>query len=68
MKLNTLAICFALLISLYGCSNRQMYEAIQENRQQECNLLPVSQYEDCMKKYEESYDSYKEALDEAAEQ
>ncbi|MDJ0779206.1 MAG: hypothetical protein QNJ85_15155 [Gammaproteobacteria bacterium] len=51
----------------HGCSNQQLYEAIQNNRQQECELLPPPQDEECLAAYNESYDSYREALDEAAE-
>ncbi len=60
-------VVFVLLAGLVcGCSNQQIYETIQKNRQQECQLLPPPQDEECLAAYEESYESYQEALDEAA--
>ena len=54
-----------LLLSTAGCSDRQMYEAMQKRGRVECQTLPESQYEECMKDYQESYEDYKRALDEA---
>jgi len=58
---NCRVICVAMLISLaaFACSNRQVYEAIQYNRQLECQKGPQSQYEECMERAGESYESYK---------
>ena len=64
-----ISIAFLIsLIFLYGCGNKQIYEAIQENRQQKCQQLQHPHYEECMKKYEESYEDYKKAHEEAKEQ
>jgi hypothetical protein len=41
-----------------GCSQRQVYEAVQQNRQLECQKLPQGQYEQCMERYSEPYESY----------
>ena len=61
-----LPVILVLLVGLVcGCSNQQIYEAIQDNRQQECERLPPPQDEECLAAYDESYESYKEALDEA---
>ena len=43
---------------LQACSNQQVYDAIQQNRQLECQKLPGTQYEDCMKQYSEPYQEY----------
>lgn len=45
-------------ILLVGCSNKQIYTAIQENRRQECAKLPQAQYEKCMSEHDTSYEKY----------
>ncbi len=65
-----LGICLTLVLLAglaAGCSNQQFYEAIQANRQQDCELLPPPQDEDCLAEYDLSYEAYREALDEAVE-
>lgn len=52
------------LLAITGCSDRQLYEAMQKRGRVECQTLPESQYEDCIKDYQQSYDDYKRALDE----
>ena len=47
-----------LLSSLYGCSNKEVYTAIQNNRQLECQKLPQVQYDECMSEYGQAYDEY----------
>jgi hypothetical protein len=49
-----------LMISLFliGCSNKQIYAAVQENRRVECSKLPQDQYEKCMSEYETPYEEY----------
>jgi hypothetical protein len=54
-----------LLLSTAGCSDRQIYEAMQKRGRVECQTLPESQYEDCIKDYQRPYDEYKKDLDEA---
>jgi hypothetical protein len=56
-----LALC---ALVLPACSNRQVYDAIQQNRQLECQKLPGTQYEECMKQVSEPYDTYKRDRDE----
>ncbi len=55
-------VLFALALS--ACSNRQVYDAIQNNRQLECQKLPGTQYEECMKQFSEPYDEYRRERDE----
>ncbi len=43
---------------LQACSQQQVYDAVQQNRQLECQKLPDSQYEECMKQYSEPYKEY----------
>jgi len=45
--------------ALMACSDRQVYEGVQKNRQLECQRGPEAQYEECMKGLSESYDSYR---------
>jgi len=58
--------CWGLIgvILLAGCTNREIYEAIQQNRQSACAALSTPQYEQCMQGYKEPYDSYREKREE----
>ena len=44
---------------LGGCTNRQIYEGIQKNRQLQCQKGPASQYDECMRSLSEPYESYR---------
>jgi len=57
------ALVLCVLV-LPACSNRQVYDAIQKNRQLECQKLPGTQYDECMKQVSEPYDDYKRERDE----
>jgi hypothetical protein len=35
-----------------------VYDAVQQNRQFECQKLPGTQYEECMERYSEPYEEY----------
>ncbi len=59
-------ILLLVAILLSGCSNRQIYTAIQLNRQFECSKLPVQEQQACEEEYSESYDSYQRARAEAS--
>ncbi len=60
-------LTIALIVCVFsGCSNKEIYDNVQHNQRLECQKLPPSQYDDCMKKAEESYDEYqrkKESLE-----
>jgi hypothetical protein len=48
-----------ILPGLLACTQRQVYTAIQQNQQLECQKLPQqSAYEECMKQVSEPYDDY----------
>lgn len=49
---------FVVSIALANCSNRQLYNNIQQDRQLACQKLPYSQHEECMRAHAESYDDY----------
>ncbi|MCP5123517.1 MAG: hypothetical protein H6984_13770 [Pseudomonadales bacterium] len=52
------------VLALAACSQRQVYDTIQNNQQLECQKLPGTQYEECMKQVSEPYDDYKRERDE----
>lgn len=52
------SLCLTAVFLLAGCTNQQIYTAIQENRRQECGKLPKGQYEQCMRDYDTSYEEY----------
>ncbi len=47
-----------VLLGLAACSQQQVYDAVQQNRQFECQKLPGTQYEECMERYSEPYEEY----------
>ena len=47
-----------ITLLLMGCSNQQIYTAVQENRRIECSKLPQGQYEKCMSDYDTPYEEY----------
>lgn len=52
------------MLPLLACTNQQVYDAIQHNQQLECQKLPGTQYEECMKEVSEPYQAYKRERDE----
>ncbi len=58
-------IIISLSVILFGCSNRQIYEAVQNNRKNECRKLPYPQQEDCIKAHGASYEEYSRKREEA---
>ena len=53
-------IYFIVIVSLlfFGCSNKSIYNNVQLNNRQSCQKLPPSQYDECIKQTEKSYDEY----------
>ncbi len=49
-------ILTAIIIS--SCSNKQVYENIQQNAQRECRKLPTPDYQKCMEHYSENFELY----------
>lgn len=60
---------YALVLTLCcaACSNQELYETIQQNRQQECLKLPQSQVQECLREAEESFEDYQRAREEGLE-
>ncbi len=52
------SLCLIIAVLMVGCSNSQIYNAIQENRRFDCSKLPQNQYEVCLRKYDTPYAEY----------
>lgn len=50
------ACCFAIAIS--GCTSKQLYNAVQQNRIQACSKELPQDQEACKQRYEKSYEDY----------
>lgn len=46
------------LLLVAGCSNKATYQNLQINQRNKCLELPQSQYDECMKGAEKSYEQY----------
>lgn len=46
------------MLFIAGCTNRGAYEGIQASKRFECSKLPPSQYEECMREANRSFDEY----------
>jgi hypothetical protein len=47
------------LVLLQACTNREVYEALQNRQKVLCQEQPKSEYGKCMQQADESYDAYK---------
>ncbi len=47
-----------IVLALSACSNRQIYDTVQQNHRLECARLPDSAYEQCMAETGPDYDEY----------
>lgn len=50
---------FLPLVLLQACTNREVYDALQNRQKVLCQEQPKSEYEKCMQQADESYDTYK---------
>jgi hypothetical protein len=50
---------FLSLALLPACSNRQMYDAMQNRQKVLCQEAPRSEHQKCMDEASQSYDTYK---------
>ncbi len=52
-------ICVLCLTGLLmSCSNRQVYESVKANQQNQCDLLQLEQREECLKHLPPAYNDY----------
>ncbi len=60
-------IYFIIVLSILvvACSNKAVYDNIQLSNRQHCQKLPPSQYEDCIKQAQKTYDEYQKERKEA---
>ena len=47
-----------ILLVVAGCTNQQLYENVQYNKRRSCLSLPPLEYDECVKKYEKTYEEY----------
>lgn len=55
-------IILAVPLLTAGCTNRQIYEALQNSLKNECLNVPPDQYEECVEKASIAYETYLENL------
>ncbi|GAB3284852.1 hypothetical protein [Parahaliea aestuarii] len=51
-------ILLSVLASVTGCSNQQVYNAIQDSQKVECQKYPDTRYEECMQQLDTPYEEY----------
>ncbi len=51
-------VCVVLLTVLIGCTNEQVYTAVQDSQRIECQKYPDTRYEECMEQLNTPYDEY----------
>ena len=56
-----------LVLSVNGCSNQEMYEAVQSNRLAACQEFVGRRYDDCIAQYEADYRDFSRERSEAIE-
>ena len=57
-------LAFALLFATASCTSEQIYNAIRDNRIQDCENIPIPQQDHCRSLYETSYEEYARDLEE----
>ena len=48
------------ILLLTACSQQQLYDAVQQGQQVECQKLQGEQYQQCMEKFAKSYQQYQQ--------
>jgi hypothetical protein len=64
MRYLIILLCLTLA---QACSNRQVYDAIQNRQKVLCQEVPRSEYQKCMEEADASYDTYKKERDKVEE-
>lgn len=59
-----LAVVIGLIVSVSGCTSKQLYNAVQENRLQECRKLYGAQRDECEARYQKDYETYQREREE----
>ena len=63
-----LSFAVALSMLVTACTNQDLYEAIQQNRLQACEEIPIPQQAQCKARYQVDYEDYKRERDQAGDQ
>lgn len=50
--------CLGLFVLISACSQRQVYDSVQTNQRNECELLSGVQREECLKRLNPDYQTY----------
>lgn len=56
------------VLTVIGCSSRQIYDSFQYNQRNECVKLPESQYDECMQRASKPFDRYEKERSETLNQ
>lgn len=59
----TIILAFAMLPAMASCTSEQLYNAIRDNRIQDCENLPIPQQEHCRSLYQTTYEDYSRDLE-----
>lgn len=57
-----------LMLVLTACSNRAVYENIQQNNRNRCIKEPPARYDECMARASKPYEEYEREREEAIEE
>jgi hypothetical protein len=58
LKYRTIYLWLVFVIASQGCTSKELYNAVQENRLQECQKLFGQAREDCERFYQMSFEEY----------
>lgn len=47
-----------------ACTSRQLYEAGQQHQREQCQLGPISEFDECMRRANISYETYEQGRQE----
>lgn len=64
MKIALTVFIFISTLSLAACTTQQIYRSMQEQSHKNCINLSGPESQDCLKRYDVDYDTYKKQRDE----
>jgi hypothetical protein len=69
MKSLKLVVITIAALQTIGCTSKNLYQAMQENRRQACLKQPTIELQQaCIKEFEDSYEDYEKKRQEAIKQ
>ena len=60
----SLGVIMVLVPMFAGCTNRQVYEGLQERNRQQCYQLPQGEMERCLQRNDVDYEEYRRQREE----